>query len=139
MLRSTIPTSVEIQEDVADDLHAINGDATQINQILLNLSTNASHSMKEAGGTLTVTVANTHVDQHSAMDHPGLAPGNHVRLTISDTGHGIKPELMEKIFDPYFTTKEIDEGTGMGLAVVHGIVKNHGGAISVDSWRRNSI
>ncbi|MEE8397449.1 MAG: ATP-binding protein, partial [Desulfobacterales bacterium] len=132
MLRASIPTTIEIRQDIAADIHTINGDATQINQILVNLCTNAAHAMRTQGGTLAVGLENLQIDR-GEQDYPDLAAGSYVKLTVRDNGHGMDPERMERIFDPYFTTKEIGEGTGMGLSVVHGIVKNHGGAIAATS------
>jgi nitrogen-specific signal transduction histidine kinase len=132
MLRSSIPTTIEIRQDVTADIDTINGDPTQINQVLLNLCTNAAHAMKE-GGTLEVNLDNTRIEEDETEVYPDLEPGDYVRLKVGDTGHGIEPEDMEKIFDPYFTTKGVGEGSGMGLSMVHGIVKNHAGTITVNS------
>jgi CheY-like chemotaxis protein len=89
--------------------------------------------MREAGGTLEVALDPADLDREAAAAHPQLSPGPYIRLTVRDTGHGMPPEVVERIFDPFFTTKRTGEGTGMGLAVVHGIVQRHGGAILVDS------
>jgi CheY-like chemotaxis protein len=99
----------------------------------MNLTTNAGHAMQENGGVLEVTLANVELDALSAEKHLDLDAGSYLRLTVSDTGHGMTPETMERIFDPYFTTKDTGEGTGLGLSVAHGIVKAHGGAITVYS------
>jgi CheY-like chemotaxis protein len=109
------------------------GDPTQIHQVLMNLCTNATHAMREKGGALEVGLEDVDLDADAPVQYPDLKPGPHVRLTVSDTGHGLDPAVMERIFDPYFTTKDKGVGTGLGLAVVHGIVKSHGGTITVYS------
>jgi CheY-like chemotaxis protein len=115
-------------------------DPTNIHQVIMNLCTNAAHSMQEKGGLLEVRLADVDLDADFARHHPGLNPGKFVCLTVSDTGHGMSPEVMERIFDPFFTTKNRGEGTGMGLSVVHGIVKSHAGSMTVDSTRgRGSV
>lgn len=106
-------------------------DPVQIHQVLINLCTNAAHAMREKGGVIEVELMQTLLDEHSMPQHPGLSRGHYMRLSVSDTGYGIDPKIIDRIFDPYFTTKKMGEGSGMGLAVVHGIVKNHGGAITV--------
>ena len=108
-------------------------DATQMQQVLMNLCANAAHAMRETGGVLEVCVHEVKVDSSFAALHPQLRPGPHLVLSVSDSGHGIKPEVMERIFEPFFTTNEVGRGTGMGLAVVHGIVAEHGGAVTVES------
>ena len=133
-LRSSIPTSIEIHENIAKDIDdTIFADSTQINQVMINLCTNAAHAMEHTGGVITIDVENIYSDQFSAADYTDLPPGRYVKLMVSDTGTGIDPEIVDRIFDPYFTTKELGKGTGIGLSVVHGIVKSHSGAISVDS------
>jgi PAS domain S-box-containing protein len=132
-LRSTIPTTINIHRDIPATKETILADPTQINQIIMNLCINASQAMEQTGGDLTIAVEKVVLDDNSARDFPGLKSGNHVKIMISDTGPGIDPEIIDQIFDPYFTTKEIGKGSGMGLAVVHGIVKSHGGAIAVGS------
>lgn len=133
-LRSSIPTSIEIHQNIPNDTdNTILADITQINQVMINLFTNAAHAMEDAGGVITIGIQNICLDQISTPFYPDLAPGDYVQLTVSDTGTGIDHEIKDRIFDPYFTTKEIGKGTGIGLSVVHGIVKSHNGAISVDS------
>ena len=132
LLRSSIPTSIEIRQNITKDVDTILADATQINQILLNLCTNADHAMPD-GGIIEITLKNGELDENFTAQHPDLHPGQYVNLTVSDTGHGISQEDIDRIFDPYFTTKEIGKGAGMGLAVVHGIVKEHNGIITVES------
>jgi CheY-like chemotaxis protein len=99
----------------------------------MNLCTNAAHAMQENGGTLEVNLTDVDIDADFAKNHSGLNPGRFVRITVRDTGHGMAPEVIERIFDPFFSTKKKGEGTGMGLSVVHGIVKSHGGTLTVDS------
>jgi len=132
-LKSTLPTSIEIRDYIEADPGIIEADATQIHQIVMNLCTNAGHAMGEEGGTLDVRLIRAEVDRQTASQHHELHIGPHVLLTVTDTGCGIDPETLEHIFDPYFTTKEVGEGTGLGLSVVHGIVKTHNGAITVES------
>lgn len=132
LLRASIPTTIEIRPNIQRECGTVLGDPTQIYQVLMNLCANAAHAMREKGGVLEVSLMNVDIDAALAQ-HPDLKSGPYVRLTVSDTGHGMDRAVMERIFDPYFTTKEPGEGTGMGLAVVHGAVKSHGGAIAVDS------
>jgi CheY-like chemotaxis protein/anti-sigma regulatory factor (Ser/Thr protein kinase) len=108
-------------------------DATQMHQILLNLCSNAEHAMRYTGGVLHVRLQNVEIDVQRATAEANLAVGSYVQLTVQDTGHGMPPDVKERIFDPYFTTKGPGEGTGMGLTVVHGIVANHSGVIAVSS------
>jgi CheY-like chemotaxis protein len=109
------------------------GDPTQIHQILINLCTNAGHAMREKGGILEVALRTVELETNSESGSEQLAPGTYLNLTVSDTGHGIPLGIQDRVFDPFFTTKKREEGTGMGLAVVHGIVKSYGGAIYVSS------
>jgi PAS domain S-box-containing protein len=132
-LRSTIPTTIDIQQDIQVTDEAILADPTQINQIIMNLCINAFHAMEQTGGNLAISVEKVMLDNNSAKDYPDLRSGEHVKVRVKDTGPGIDPDIIDRIFDPYFTTKEVGKGSGMGLAVVHGIVKSHHGAIFVDS------
>ncbi|RZB32554.1 MAG: hypothetical protein SRB2_04246 [Desulfobacteraceae bacterium Eth-SRB2] len=132
LLRSSIPTSIELRQNMAKNVDTILADPTQINQILINLCTNADHAMPD-GGVIVVTLKNVELDEDTAAQYTDLNPGRYVNLVVSDTGHGISREKIDRIFDPYFTTKELGKGTGMGLAVVHGIVKGHNGLITVES------
>jgi len=132
-LKSTLPTSIEIRDYIEADPGIIEADATQIHQIVMNLCTNAGHAMREEGGTLDVKLTRAEVDAQTVLQHHELHTGPHVRLTVTDTGCGMDSETLEQIFDPYFTTKEVGEGTGLGLSVVHGIVKTHNGVITVQS------
>ncbi|MGA8178658.1 MAG: response regulator, partial [Desulfobacterales bacterium] len=132
LLRSSMPASIEIRQNITQDVDAILADPTQINQILINLCTNADHAMPD-GGIMDVWVKNAALDEDTQTRYSNLAPGRYVNLVVSDTGHGIPSREIDRIYDPYFTTKEVGKGAGMGLAVVHGIVMNHNGAIFVDS------
>ena len=133
LLRATLPTTIEIIEGIEKTNATIIGDPSQINQIIMNLCTNAAHAMQASGGVLEVNLEEVEIDSRRSKIRLNLSPGPYVRLTVSDTGHGISPEIIERVFDPYFTTKQKGEGTGLGLAVVHGIVKSHGGEITVES------
>lgn len=133
MLRASLPTTIEIRHHIDNGLGIVEADATQIHQVLMNLSTNAAHAMNEKGGILEIGLTNVDVDAANSARHSDLRQGPYVRLTVSDTGHGMTRDVMERIFEPYFTTKEKGVGTGMGLAVTHGIVKSHGGAITLES------
>ncbi len=133
LVRASIPAAVEIRENISTTCPPVFADLTQIHQVVMNLATNACHAMRENGGTLVVGLAMVEVEALIAAHHPGLRPGRHVRLTVSDTGHGMTAQTVARIFDPFFTTKGVDEGTGLGLSVVHGIVTTHDGAILVES------
>jgi CheY-like chemotaxis protein len=131
MLRSSLPTTIVMQQDIDPYSGVALVDVTQIHQVLLNLCTNAAHTMREKGGILRVSLSDVDLAAEPVENEPDLDPGPYIRLTVSDTGHGMTPEILERIFDPYFTTKGSGEGTGLGLAVVHGIVKSYGGTIRV--------
>ena len=133
MLRSAIPASIEFKQQFSHEQCSIMGDATQINQIVMNLVTNAADAMSENGGLLEMTLENILLQKEKPCFDWVLSPGPYVRLGMKDTGDGIEPKIMDRIFDPYYTTKDIGKGTGMGLSVVHGIVKRHGGGILVES------
>jgi two-component system cell cycle sensor histidine kinase/response regulator CckA len=132
-LRASIPTTIEIQTDFKSRNDVVSADPTQINQMLLNLGTNAAHAMEESGGVLQVITEDTWLDHMEIPFGTSLRPGPYLKLTISDNGHGMDRETQTRIFEPYFTTKEKGEGTGLGLAVVHGIVVSLGGDIRVYS------
>ena len=133
LLRASLPSTIEIRQDLKRDLGSIVADPTQIHQVVMNLCTNASHAMSEKGGVLEVSLEKMNMEAGSAAISAGIEAGPYLRLRVSDTGHGIPPEILKRIFDPYFTTKGAGKGTGLGLAVVHGIVKSYGGGISVSS------
>ena len=109
------------------------GDPTQLHRIFLNLCTNAAHAMQKNGGILKVSLEKIDIDEGAASARSEIIPGPYMRLTVSDTGHGIDSRDIKRVFEPYFTTKPKGEGTGMGLSVVHGIVKGLGGMINVES------
>jgi CheY-like chemotaxis protein/two-component sensor histidine kinase len=133
LLRASLPTTIEIRQQIEPSLGAIFADPTQIHQVMMNLGTNSAHAMEDSGGLLDVSASNVDLDPDTAAQYPGLESGRYIRLVVSDTGLGIDSETLERIFDPYFTTKTKDKGTGMGLAVVQGIVKGHNGGIKVNS------
>jgi two-component system cell cycle sensor histidine kinase/response regulator CckA len=130
--RKTFPKSIEINSRYPEDLWSIQSDPTQLHQVLLNLSVNARDAMPH-GGSLIIAAENFDVDEDYASTTPGAKAGPHVLLRVSDTGSGMPREVIDKIFDPFFTTKELGKGTGLGLSTAFGIVKSHGGFISVDS------
>ncbi len=133
MLRSTLPSTIDIVHRIDPSAGPVFADPTQIHQILMNLGTNAFHAMETTGGRLEIVLEETDLSAPDPVKEPGIEAGKYVQLSICDTGTGIDPEIRDKIFDPYFTTKEAGKGTGMGLAVAHGIIKSYGGAISIDS------
>ena len=132
-LRSIIPTTVEIKTDIDENCGQIQGDPTQVHQIIMNLCTNALHAMEKNVGTLEVSLSKTELSAKDLKMEPQLPSGTYIQVSVRDTGIGLTSELIDKIFDPYFTTKEVGKGSGMGLSVVQGIVKNHGGFVKVES------
>ncbi|MGD2150886.1 MAG: PAS domain S-box protein, partial [Desulfobacterales bacterium] len=130
LLRSSIPTSIEIRSNITKESQVILADPTQINQVMINLCTNAAQAVEDEDGVIEVILEKVALEESTAQYY-GLSPGLYARLTVNDTGHGIDPEIQDRIFDPYFTTREVGKGSGMGLAVVHGIVMNHDGTILV--------
>jgi len=133
LLRATLPLNIDIQEKISRESGMILADSTQIHQLVMNLCTNAYHSMLDKGGTLDVILQPEELSPGAKAQQFDLEPGPYLKLTISDTGCGMDNTTLNKIFDPYYTTKEADKGTGLGLSVVHGIVESHGGAITVHS------
>ena len=131
-LRSSLPSSIEIRRNIDSDARVM-ADPTQIHQVLMNLCANAKHAMRQTGGVLEVSLVEVQLDSGFAATHSEAMAGRHLKLTVADSGEGMSAEVVEKIFDPFFTTKGKEEGTGLGLAVVHGIVKSCGGFISVYS------
>lgn len=131
LLRASLPSTIEFIENIRA-FGKVLADPTQIHQIIMNLCTNASHAMSETGGELSVSLLRVKAPEELSVPN-NLPPGPYLKLTVSDTGCGMTPDVVDRIFEPYFTTKGIDKGTGLGLAVVHGIVENHGGLISVES------
>jgi PAS domain S-box-containing protein len=135
MLRSFIPTTIEINHNIRTESDTILADPTQVHQLLLNLGTNAAHAMREKGGILSVSLEQEDITPETVSYYSDLVSGSYLKLTVSDTGTGIDDSIIKRIFEPYFTTKAPGDGTGMGLAVVHGIVKKYGGDIMVESER----
>lgn len=131
LLRPTIPSSIEIQQEI-DSTLSVMADPTQIHQVLMNLCANSAHAMRDKGGVLGVFLHDCFISKHSSVS-PDLPPGSYVKLTVFDTGAGIKPDDLDRIFDPFFTTKPQGEGTGLGLSMVYGIVRECKGAILVNS------
>ena len=132
-LRSVLPATIQLETHCEEDVGTILADATQVQQVVMNLCTNAEYAMREISGVLEVRLEAVEVDPALAESSLSLRPGLYIRLTVRDTGRGIDPHIKERIFEPFFTTKAIGEGTGMGLAIVHGIVTSHGGTIMVES------
>ncbi len=131
-IRASLPTTIEIQQEIQSDA-LIMADPTQIHQVVMNLCTNAEHAMREKGGVLGMKLVEVILRREDMDDHLELNPGTYLELTVSDTGHGISAHILNRIFDPFFTTKKTGEGTGMGLSVVHGIVRSCGGTIKAIS------
>jgi PAS domain S-box-containing protein len=133
LLRAALPTTIEIRKTIPSTLDPVLADPTQIHQILMNLCMNSAHAMGDKGGVLEVTLSVVQLYSGSGKQYAGLKPGDYLKFTVTDSGHGMSPEVMERIFDPFYTTKGPGSGYGMGLPVVQGIVQSHQGAISVDS------
>lgn len=133
MLRATVPSTIRIELAIATESDEIVADPSQIQQVLMNLATNAVHAMHEKGGTLDISIANVRAEADRPLLQPDMAPGNYVMLSVRDSGYGMDREVKERMFEPFFTTKPVDEGTGLGLSVVYGIVNEHRGTISVSS------
>jgi PAS domain S-box-containing protein len=133
LLRASIPMTIEIRQNINTEETTILADPTRIHQVLMNLCTNAYHAMRENGGVLDVQLETVEIDAGLVKKNPELHEGTYLRLTVSDTGHGMDQATLARIFEPYFSTKSKEEGTGLGLAVVHGIVTSLGGVISVQS------
>jgi len=132
LLRSSIPSTIHIREQI-DSKAMVLADPGRIHQVVMNLCTNAYHAMLDTGGTLTVGIKRSVVSEKDSIPKLNILPGSYLDLSVSDTGYGIDAHHLDKIFDPYFTTKKPDSGTGLGLAVVHGIVEEHNGYIKVHS------
>ena len=134
LLRASLPATIEIEQQIDSDA-AVMADPTQIHQVMMNLTTNAGYAMSDEGGCLTVALVETMLESDFTDQHTDLQPGPYLKLTVVDTGIGIAPEHLNRVFDPFFTTKPKGEGTGMGLAVVHGIVSSLHGTINVESTK----
>jgi PAS domain S-box-containing protein len=131
MLRATIPTTISISESIDSQCGVVLAEPTQVHQIIMNLCSNAFHAMEETGGLLVVELNTVIIKAPRQLAH--LEPGEYAELVVSDTGRGIGPDIINNIFNPYFTTKEVGKGTGMGLSIAHGIIKSYGGTITVES------
>ncbi len=132
LLRASLPATIQIHSNIDPKCSPILGDPSQIHQILMNMGTNAYHAMPN-GGTLEISLSEVMLGRNEVSSYTGMEPGKYLKFTISDTGHGMTPDVKERIFEPYFTTKEKSKGTGLGLSVVHGIVRSCGGYIRVYS------
>ncbi len=133
LLRSTLPTTIEINQDINPDCEPVLADPTEIHQVIMNLCTNAYHAMRATGGILSVSVQPVHLDDHTFSTTLHLQPGSYLKIEIQDTGEGMPERVLGRIFEPYYTTKEQGEGTGLGLAVAHGIITGLHGDITVSS------
>jgi signal transduction histidine kinase/ActR/RegA family two-component response regulator len=133
LIKASFPPGVVINQHFEEKIGTVLADSTHIHQIVMNLCMNANHAMMKTGGTLDVRLDEVKLDQRSAEKIPKLKKGEYIRLTISDTGHGMDIKTKERIFEPFFTRKEVGSGSGLGLSVVHGIINNYGGAIIVES------
>jgi len=131
LISASLPSTIEIRQNIDSEAGAVMADSTKIHQVIMNLCTNAYHAMKASGGVLEVNLSGAYVDSNTSFLN--LETGPYLKLTVSDTGHGMDHALMERIFEPYFTTKAQGAGTGMGLSVVHGIIRSHGGEIKAFS------
>ena len=132
LLERTVRETITIRWNSPDEVWLVNADPTQVQQVIMNLSVNANHAMPQ-GGELTINIENISLDEAYCKRYPYARPGDYVCLSVSDTGQGMTPETQEHIFEPFFTTKATGEGTGLGLAMVYGIVKSHEGHINVES------
>ena len=132
LLRAALPSSIDIRTGISTKALTL-GNPTQVQQVLMNLCINAAHAMQDGGGVLGITIENADLLAGLVSGNPPLQPGMYILLSVSDTGHGISSENMQRIFEPYFTTKAKGTGTGLGLATVHNIITNHGGSILVES------
>ena len=133
LVRAILPSPIKLEAQLSEKIGFVMVDPTEIHQVVMNLCTNAYHAMQEGGGILQVTLDAVEVDQAHAAKQPTLHTGAYVRLTISDTGYGMDQATLSRIFDPFFTTKALGQGTGLGLAVVYGIVNKYDGAVEVKS------
>lgn len=133
LLQGMLPSTITVREEITVEHATVLGDGTRLHQVLMNLCTNAYQAMSEHGGTLSIGLEVVDNDGSALDTAPGLAAGKYARVAVSDTGHGMTPALLDRVFDPFFTTRQDSGGTGLGLAVVHGIVKSHGGHITVSS------
>ena len=135
LLRASIPASIDIRQDIDCQCGTIIADPTEVHQIVINLCANAAQEMAKKGGVLSVCLEQLDLSADNLQKDPTLTPGPYVKLSVSDTGDGIDADHLDRIFDPYFSTREVGKGSGLGLAIVHGIVKRHNGMITVESNR----
>lgn len=133
LIRASLPSTIQLLQEIDKECCFVMADSTQIHQVIMNLCTNAYHSMMDKGGVLKVTLSELEISSEDFVLNPDLQPGQYLKLSVSDTGQGIEQNIVERIFDPYFTTKEQGKGSGLGLSVVHGIVKIYNGDIRLDS------
>ena len=133
LMRASLPSSIEIQQHIDADTGNILGDSVHIQQIVMNLCTNALHAMENQKGILSVSLERKELSTEDLSDQPDISPGPFIKLTVSDTGHGMNEATLARIFEPFYTSKEVGKGTGMGLAVIYGIVTGHNGFIKVTS------
>jgi signal transduction histidine kinase len=133
LLRTTLPSTVKLKEDVHLDNGQIFADAAQIGTVLLNLASNAADSMDGKPGSLEIALARVEIGEHSIGGLKSAEPGPYARIQVKDTGHGMDEATLKRIFEPFFTTKDVGKGTGLGLATAYGIIANHGGIIEVSS------
>ncbi|MGL5076650.1 MAG: hybrid sensor histidine kinase/response regulator, partial [Waterburya sp.] len=136
LIRETFPKSVTIEDSVVQDLWTLDGDSTQLHQVMMNLCVNARDAMPD-GGKLLVSAENLRLDEQYFCTNSNLEMGNYLLVNVSDTGMGIPPEIIDRIFEPFFSTKKPGQGTGLGLSTVIGIIKKHGGTINLESDRQN--
>ena len=133
LLRASLPSTIELRQSFATHTGMVLANPVQLQQVVMNLCANAEYAMRPKGGQLEICLDSVDINATMAATLPDLIPGPYIRLTVRDTGHGMKPEVLERIFEPFFTTKGPGEGTGMGLAVVHGIITSYTGAMTVAS------
>ncbi len=133
LLRASIPTTIEIQSDIDQDCGLIRADPSELHQALMNICANAAQAIGDGGGLIRVSLTAVTLTEKDLAAEPDLKPGAYAAISVADSGCGIVRDNIHRLFDPYFTTKEVDQGSGMGLAAAHGIVKNHGGFIAVES------
>jgi signal transduction histidine kinase len=133
MLEGSVPVKIKIKTDLNEKCPPVQADPSQIQQVFLNICTNAFYAMQKKGGTLHISLENQIVDDNFNKTYPGIRKGKYVRADFRDTGTGMKPDILKRIFEPFFTTKPEGEGTGLGLSVVHDLIKNMEGEILVQS------
>lgn len=133
LLRSSLPATIEVKVSVAQNIGMIYGDPTQVQQVLMNLGSNAAQAIEHRSGKIEISLREIEAGKAEIARYSDLAPGEYIVLTVKDNGKGIPKEVLERIFDPFFTTREVGEGVGMGLAVIHGIIISHDGVIDVQS------